>query len=108
MTLREHARLAPFKNDFLEAYRSLQSLQGLLYNELGVPRRLEDFCRERDGLFIVTGPTGSGKSTTLATMIDIINHSREGHIITIEDPIGNHKGQSVLTYLTTKERKVYQ
>ena len=57
------------------------------FDELGVPRRLEDFCRERDGLFIVTGPTGSGKSTTLATMIDIINHSREGHIITIEDPI---------------------
>ena len=41
---------------------------------------------QHDGLFIVTGPTGSGKSTTLATMIDIINHSREGHIITIEDP----------------------
>ena len=57
------------------------------FDELGVPRRLEEFCGERDGLFIVTGPTGSGKSTTLATMIDIINHSREGHIITIEDPI---------------------
>ena len=56
------------------------------FDELGVPRRLEEFCGERDGLFIVTGPTGSGKSTTLATMIDIINHSREGHIITIEDP----------------------
>ena len=57
------------------------------FAELGVPERIEAFSDERDGLFIVTGPTGSGKSTTLATMIDIINHRRDGHIITIEDPI---------------------
>ena len=57
------------------------------FDELGLPKRLEDFCHERDGLVIVTGPTGSGKSTTLATMIDIINRSRPGHVITIEDPI---------------------
>ena len=57
------------------------------FHELGLPGRIEDFCVERDGLVIVTGPTGSGKSTTLATMIDQINHSRDGHIITIEDPI---------------------
>jgi len=57
------------------------------FAELGVPERIEEFSGERDGLFIVTGPTGSGKSTTLATMIDIINHRRDGHIITIEDPI---------------------
>ena len=57
------------------------------FAELGVPERIEAFSDERDGLFIVTGPTGSGKSTTLATMIDMINHKRDAHIITIEDPI---------------------
>jgi len=57
------------------------------FAELGIPERIESFSDERDGLFIVTGPTGSGKSTTLATLIDIINHKRDAHIITIEDPI---------------------
>lgn len=57
------------------------------FAELGLPRRLEDFCQAPDGLVIVTGPTGSGKSTTLATMLDAINRTRDGHIITIEDPI---------------------
>ena len=57
------------------------------FAQLGLPRRLEDFCGERDGLVIVTGPTGSGKSTTLATLLDCINRTRPGHIITIEDPI---------------------
>lgn len=57
------------------------------FAELGLPPRLEEFCNERDGLVVVTGPTGSGKSTTLATMIDSINRYRPGHVITIEDPI---------------------
>lgn len=57
------------------------------FSELGLPARIAGFCDERDGLFIVTGPTGSGKSTTLATMIDAINKHRAGHIITLEDPI---------------------
>ena len=57
------------------------------FAELGLPERVEGFCREPDGLVIVSGPTGSGKSTTLATMLDRINHTRQGHIITIEDPI---------------------
>lgn len=57
------------------------------FAELGLPRRLEDFCAERDGLFVATGPAGSGKSTTLATMIDTVNRTRRGHIITIEDPV---------------------
>jgi twitching motility protein PilT len=57
------------------------------FAELGLPPRLADFCGETDGLVIVTGPTGSGKSTTLATMIDAINRKRAGHIVTIEDPI---------------------
>ena len=55
--------------------------------ELGLPPRIADFCQERDGLVIVTGPTGSGKSTTLATLIDGINATRECFIVTIEDPI---------------------
>ena len=55
--------------------------------DLGLPAKLADFCACPDGLVIVTGPTGSGKSTTLATLIDAINRSREGHIVTIEDPI---------------------
>ena len=55
--------------------------------ELGLPLRIADFCRERDGLVIVTGPTGSGKSTTLATLINDINTTRDCFIVTIEDPI---------------------
>lgn len=55
--------------------------------ELGLPTVLKTLCQERHGLILVTGPTGSGKSTTLAAMIDCINSSRQGHIITIEDPV---------------------
>lgn len=55
--------------------------------DLGLPEALADFCDCRDGLVIVTGPTGSGKSTTLATLVDQINRTREGHVITIEDPV---------------------
>ena len=57
------------------------------FSQLGLPPRVETFCEERDGLVVVTGPTGSGKSTTLATMLHKINHMRPGRIITIEDPI---------------------
>ena len=48
---------------------------------------LEEFTRKPRGLVLVTGPTGSGKSTTLASMVDSINAEREEHILTIEDPI---------------------
>jgi twitching motility protein PilT len=54
---------------------------------LGVPPVVRDFCRRQKGLVLVCGPTGSGKSTTLAAMIDYINANRCGHIVTIEDPI---------------------
>jgi twitching motility protein PilT len=54
---------------------------------LGLPQIIEDFTRRPRGFVLVTGPTGSGKSTTLAAMIDIINKEREEHILTIEDPI---------------------
>ncbi|MCH7504753.1 type IV pilus twitching motility protein PilT [PVC group bacterium] len=55
--------------------------------ELGLPDALTHLARRRKGLILVTGPTGSGKSTTLATVIDQINEERKEHIITIEDPI---------------------
>lgn len=55
--------------------------------ELGVPQVAEGFLSHNQGLIIVTGPTGHGKSTTLAAMIDKISQQRRGHIITVEDPI---------------------
>jgi twitching motility protein PilT len=57
------------------------------FESLGLPRVLMDLCRLERGLVLVTGPTGSGKSTTLAAMVDLINTRLKGHIITIEDPI---------------------
>jgi twitching motility protein PilT len=57
------------------------------FNELGLPEVASDLCKKPRGLVLVTGPTGSGKSTTLASMIDKINNERQEHIITIEDPI---------------------
>ena len=59
----------------------------LTFDELGLPDAARDFCMLSKGLVLVTGPTGSGKSTTLAAMIDFINKNRSDHIITIEDPI---------------------
>jgi twitching motility protein PilT len=55
--------------------------------KLGIPPKVLDLCYLSKGLVLVTGPTGSGKSTTLATLIDVINERRSDHIITIEDPI---------------------
>jgi twitching motility protein PilT len=55
--------------------------------DLGMPSVLKDLAAKEKGLVVVTGPTGSGKSTTLAAMVDFINESRHGHILTIEDPI---------------------
>jgi len=55
--------------------------------EMGIPQHVLDLCHLNKGLVVVTGPTGSGKSTTLASMIDYINSNRDDHIITIEDPI---------------------
>src|SRR3990172_6646919 len=57
------------------------------FEELGLPKGVADLCEKPKGLILVTGPTGSGKSTTLATMIDKINSERHEHIVTIEDPI---------------------
>lgn len=67
----------------------------LTFEELGLPPVVKDLCGKSRGLILVTGPTGSGKSTTLASMIDKINTERHDHIVTIEDPIEYlhpHKG----------------
>jgi len=64
------------------------------FEELGLPPIVKQMCDKPRGLILVTGPTGSGKSTTLASMIDKINRDRREHILTIEDPIEflhNHK-----------------
>jgi hypothetical protein len=55
--------------------------------ELGLPKVVHSFCHKPRGFILVTGPTGSGKSTTLASIIDEINQKRADHIVTIEDPI---------------------
>src|SRR5690606_16181950 len=57
------------------------------FDDLGLPRIIADFAYRPNGLILVCGPTGSGKSTTLAAIIDRINRERSVHIITIEDPI---------------------
>jgi twitching motility protein PilT len=56
-------------------------------DEMGLSREVQHLCYLTKGLVVVTGPTGSGKSTTLAAMIDLVNRTRTDHIITIEDPI---------------------
>ena len=56
-------------------------------DQLGLPEAVRRFCMLTKGLVLVTGPTGSGKSTTLAAMVDLINDTRADHILTIEDPI---------------------
>jgi twitching motility protein PilT len=57
------------------------------FETLGLPPIVADFATRPRGLILVTGPTGSGKSTTLASLVDVINQTREEHIMTIEDPI---------------------
>lgn len=65
--------------------------------ELGLPPELHELTELQDGLVVVAGPTGSGKSTTLATLIDRINRERAAHVITIEDPIEYlHRSQKAL------------
>src|SRR5690606_2231370 len=76
------------------AFRSITSTIRT-FEELNLPVRVcERLARRPSGLVLCTGPTGSGKSTTLAAMVDMINAERECHIITVEDPIEylhNHK-----------------
>jgi len=68
------------------AIRSVQ-MEIPTLKEINMPDVLHDFTKKQRGLIVVTGPTGSGKSTTLASMVNIINNERKCHIITLEDPI---------------------
>ncbi|MEM7431411.1 MAG: type IV pilus twitching motility protein PilT [Pseudomonadota bacterium] len=67
-------------------FRAIPS-QALTLEELNLPRVVSDLCKQTQGMILVTGKTGSGKSTTLAAMIDSMNKNMKGHILTIEDPI---------------------
>ena len=88
----ENAR-ARFRVNLFEDRKGIGSVMRQIPNnirtaqEMGLPQAVLDLCFLNKGLVVVTGPTGSGKSTTLASMIDHINRSRDDHIITIEDPI---------------------
>jgi twitching motility protein PilT len=70
--------------------------------QLGLPESVKEFTRAKRGLVLVTGTTGSGKSTTLASLIDAINSTRRDHILTIEDPI-EFVHSSKMAYLTQRE-----
>ncbi|MCS6859333.1 MAG: type IV pilus twitching motility protein PilT, partial [Abditibacteriales bacterium] len=70
--------------------------------ELGLPEAVEMFTRYREGFVLVTGATGSGKSTTLAALLDLINSRRRCHIVTIEDPI-EYTYQDKMAYISQRE-----
>ncbi len=76
-----------FQRGFMAAALRLIPAQIRTLEDLGLPNILHEFARLNQGFFLVTGPAGQGKSTTLAALLDEINHSRMDHIITIEDPI---------------------
>src|SRR6187431_865021 len=59
----------------------------LTFEQIGLPEMARQICRRPRGIFLVTGPTGSGKTTTLASMVNYINENFDKHIITMEDPI---------------------
>ncbi|MCF7831277.1 MAG: PilT/PilU family type 4a pilus ATPase [Candidatus Pacebacteria bacterium] len=73
------------KNSASIALRAIQKVKSL--KELNLPEQLVQFARKRQGFFLVVGPVGSGKSTTLAALINMINKERREHIVTIEDPM---------------------
>jgi twitching motility protein PilT len=76
-----------FQRDSLGAAFRMIPFEIKSIQDLGLPPQVEDFARLPRGLVLVTGPTGSGKSTTLASLIDVINSERDQHIMTVEDPI---------------------
>ena len=74
------------KGNYAAAFRTITSIVPT-FNQLGLPEIVRTVAEKPRGLVLVTGPTGSGKSTTLAAMVDYINSNRAEHILTIEDPI---------------------
>jgi twitching motility protein PilT len=72
---------------FLEATFRLINTREFSYEELNIPDVVKDLTRQREGLILITGPTGSGKSTTMSAMVDLINHERKAVIVTLERPI---------------------
>jgi twitching motility protein PilT len=76
-----------FQRGAISAAFRLIPAEILSLDSLGLPLVLEEFTRKPRGFVLLTGPTGSGKSTSLASMVDMINEEREEHILTIEDPI---------------------
>jgi twitching motility protein PilT len=89
----EIAGLARFRVNAFNQYRGAAAVfrtipsKVLTLEELNAPKILADLALKPRGLVLVTGPTGSGKSTTLAAMVDHLNNSEHGHILTVEDPI---------------------
>jgi len=88
-----HGTKARFRANYLKkltgvgaVFRAIPTIIKTL-DELGVPAGIRKLAELKSGLVLVTGPTGSGKSTTLAAMVDHINKTRPGHILTIEDPV---------------------
>ena len=86
-----------YQRGFLGAALRLIPVEIRDFEALNLPSFLRDFSHKEQGFFLVVGPTGHGKSTTLAAMIDMINHERSEHIITIEDPI---------EYLFTQDKSI--
>src|SRR5207248_288404 len=76
-----------FQRDAVGAAFRLIPFEIRSLDDLGMPPQVINFARLPRGLVLVTGPTGSGKSTTLASLIDVVNVERDCHIMTIEDPI---------------------
>ncbi|WDE95464.1 type IV pilus twitching motility protein PilT [Lentisphaera profundi] len=74
------------KNTYAMVLRTISNTL-LTLEQIGLPPAIKDLLYTPRGLILVTGPTGSGKSTTLASMINVINHERDCHILTVEDPI---------------------
>ncbi len=72
---------------FIESTLRLISSKSPSFEELNIPEVVKNFARQKDGLVLVTGPTGSGKSTTITAMVDLINKERRAVIITLERPI---------------------
>jgi len=89
----ELSGIARFRGNILDTYRGIAGVFRIIpskilsADELNLPPGIRKLCHLKKGLVLVTGPTGSGKSTTLAAMIDLINCTRREHILTLEDPL---------------------